>query len=189
MYYVLERGPKPGRWIGKRPYIDGVSWTRGAAITRPVPDPISLDLKPLNPTSADHGPSMPPLLEGGMPLMRDDLILALAQIGVDNLHSYNALIADPDNGKSYANYKAINVIGLVAAADMGKSEATVHPGGAIIDVDFDSLVVDETKAHDMLLFRLAESTNAILVHRRVRDFLLARGFDELVFYDPREVAL
>ena len=35
---------------------------------------------------------------------------------------------------------------MIAAADMDKSNATVHPGGpAIIDVDFDVLVVDEQK--------------------------------------------
>ena len=35
-----------------------------------------------------------------------------------------------------------------------------------------------------LLFRLAESLGAIIVHRRVKDHLLARGFDMLTFRDP-----
>ena len=35
---------------------------------------------------------------------------------------------------------------MIAAADIDKSNATVHPGGpAIIDVDFDGLVVDKQK--------------------------------------------
>ena len=82
----------------------------------------------------------------------------------------------------------MNVIGLIAAADMAQSEATVHPGGALIDVDFDSLVVDEAKTKGAMIFRLAESTNALLVSQRLRDFLVPR-FDDLDFHDPKDIAL
>lgn len=59
------------------------------------------------------------------------------------------------------HYKAVNVLGLIAAADMDKSVATVHDGIPLIDVDFDELVVDETKTRDIQLFRLAESSKGI----------------------------
>ncbi len=72
---------------------------------------------------------------------------------------------------------------------MTESEATVHPGGAVLDVDFDSLVVDEKRARGALIFRLAESTNAILVHEKLRNCLLAKGFNKLQFLDPKDCAL
>lgn len=40
------------------------------------------------------------------------------------------------------------------------------------------------------MFRLAESTNAILVHESLRDALIAKGFgDDIAFYDLKEAAL
>ena len=40
------------------------------------------------------------------------------------------------------------------------------------------------------MFRLAESTNAILVHESLRDALLEKGFgSDVAFYDLTEVAL
>jgi len=188
-YYVFDRGDDPGRWIDESPFIKGVKWGVGRKITQALPDPLEFTLKPLDPESADHAQHMPSYLSAGMPLFRDDLLDALRSCGVNNLDAYNASIKDPDNGQTYTNYKAINIIGLIAAADMARSEAVVHPGGPLIDVDFDSLVVDEAKARGPLMFRLAESTNAILLHEKVRDFLRSKGFQDLAFYEPGEVAL
>jgi hypothetical protein len=190
MYYAMMRSTTPGRWLGRYPFLKGVKWRVGATITVPVPDPIETDLKPFNPQSADHSPNMPALLAGNCPVWRDDLVEAMRSFGVTNLQLFNTAVRDPDNGKVYTNYKSVNILGLMAAADMGKSQATVHPGGpALLDVDFDKLVVDESKTHDALIFRLAESTGAILVHERLRDFLVGKNFDDVVFHDPKEVAL
>jgi hypothetical protein len=144
---------------------------------------------PMDPNSADHGPEIPEYFKGKIPVMRDDLIGAMHEAGVDNLDLYNVVLIDPANGARHTTHKAVNIIGAVSAADMEKSEATVHTGGPVIDVDFDSLVVDEPRARGALIFRLAESTNAILVHERLRDHLVARGFTKLRFLDPRECAL
>lgn len=89
-----------------------------------------------------------------------------------------------------ARHKAVNILGLVAAADMSRSVATVHDGIPLIDVSFDSLVVDSSKAGGFLFFRLAENNGTVLVHRRVKEFLQQHGFgDELEFYLPENVAL
>lgn len=189
MYYVLGRAPKPGRWIGNRPFIKGLHWRRGALITQTVPDPLKFTLKPLNPESSDHSPHMPAYFDADSPLFRDDLVQAMKDCGIDNLQYFNALIEDPDDGRVYTSYKAVNIIGLVAATDMEKSQATVHSGPPLIDVEFDNLVVDDSKARGLLIFRLAEATMAILVHQRLRDLLKERGFDDLVFHEPGEVAL
>jgi hypothetical protein len=198
-YYLFDRNSEPGRWIedsegdeDNNPEVDWYYWEKGSFIPKSevIPNPILFSLKPMSQWASDHGPHVPSYLRAAAPLFSDALIQALTECGVDNLETYPVAIRDPDNGEVYTNYKAVNVIGLVAAADMEKSNATVHPNGPpIIDVDFDGLVIDENKTHDLLFFRLAESTNAIIVHEAVRDCLLKKGFADLAFYETENVAL
>lgn len=198
-YYLFDRNSDPGRWIEDRegdldndPEVDWYYWRRGALIpdSEIIPDPIYFSLTPLSPWAADHSPHMPSFFRAAAPLFSDALIRALRESGVTNLEVYPVAIRDPDSGVVHTNYKAVNVVGLIAAADMDKSNATVHPNGPpIIDVDFDGLVIDEQKAGEALFFRLAESTNGLFVHERVRDYLLEKGFTDLAFYDPGKVAL
>ncbi len=196
-YYLLDRNSDPGRWIATKrgddvPKVDWYYWRLGASLpeTEVIPDPIKFSLKPQSPHASDHGPHMPSYLKASVPLFSDDLIEALHACGVHNIKAYNVALTDPDSGEVYTHYKAVNVIGLVSAADMDKSNATINPNGPpIIDVDFDGLTIDEEKARGHLFFRLAESTNAIIVHEQVRDFLLEKGFTDLAFYEPEDVAL
>jgi Immunity protein family (Imm11) len=189
MYFVLDRfwAKHPARWISKRPFLD-VDFDEGMHFDGPIPNPLEIELDPYNRKLSDQGPNMPAYFKGRIPVLRDDLLNAMRQAGADNLDAYPVRLIDPDSGTTYDNYKAVNIIGLIAAADMGASTATVHPGGPVIDVDFDHLVVDETKTGGALIFRLAESTNVILVHERLRDRLLAAGFAELEFLPPESVA-
>jgi hypothetical protein len=84
----------------------------------------------------------------------------------------------------------VNIVGLIMAADMEKSVSTVHQGSALIDVEFDQLVIDAEKARGTLMFRLAEATGTIVVHESVRNCLLQNGFDkDLAFFEPGEVAV
>jgi len=191
MYYVLDRfgAMNPCRWIGRFPHVGGVSWDLGTRNGTTVPEPLEFELKPLDPDASDEGPEMPEYFKGRVPLFRDDLVHALQQAGVDNLELYRAVIVDPDNGQRYTEYKAVNIVGSISAADMARSNATVNPGGPVLDVNFDGFSVDERKARGALMFRLAENTGAILVHESVVDRLLEKGFDKLEFLDPGEVAL
>ncbi|VAW85321.1 hypothetical protein MNBD_GAMMA16-323, partial [hydrothermal vent metagenome] len=67
------------------------------------------------------------------PLWRDDFIAALKECGTYNFDLYEVAIRDPDDGTVHTNYKAVNVLGLVVAADMDKSTATVHDGIPLIE--------------------------------------------------------
>ncbi|WP_431688127.1 imm11 family protein [Hahella sp. NBU794] len=191
MYYVFDRNCK-GRWIdqprGDIPGIKWSSWRKGAVLTSPPPNPLKFALKPCSPHAWDHSPYLPSFLDASAPIFRDDLIEALEECGVDNLETYNTEITDPDNGAVYSNYKVVNIIGLISAADIQKSDAIVH-GSDIYDVDFDSLVIDPSKAGGKYFFRLAESTNALIVHDKVRQHLLAKGFTDLAFYPSGKAAL
>lgn len=196
-YYLFDRNASPGRWIENRngddtPSVDWYHWRQGTPLPQGevIPDPIRFSLKPQNPWASDHGPHRPSYLRAAAPLFHDDLIAALHACGVDNLETHAVALFDPDNQQVYTDYKAVNIIGLLRAVDMSNSNATVHPNGpALIDVDFDGFVIDENKTYGQLLFRLAESTNGIIVHEKVRDFLLQRGFTDLAFYDTEFAAL
>ena len=196
-YYLFERNSNPGRWIDSPrgddvPRVDWYYWRKGSPVppTETIPNPIRFTLKPQSPHAWDHGPHLPSYLGASVPLFTDDLIAALQECGVSNLVTYPTAITDPDNGQVYTHYKAVNIIGLIAAADMQASNAALPPSGpALIDVDFDGLVIDSGKTRGALFFRLAESTNALIVHESVRDHLLAKGFDDLAFYDTEKVAV
>jgi hypothetical protein len=190
MYYLLGKTSRPRRLIEDSPFIEDVSWWRGAVITLPIPDPLPFELSSYAPDSPDEDQYMGAFIETDPPLWRDDFIQALRDSGVYNFDTYDVAITDPDDGTVHTNYKAVNILGLVAAADMEKSVATVHDGIPLIDVDFDELVIDEKKTKEIQLFRLAESTNAVLVHERLRDALLEKGFgSDLAFYDLKEAAI
>ena len=191
MYYVLDRfgAMNPCRWIERFPHIPGVSWDLGRRHQTLIREPLEFELKPMNPDASDHGPEMPEFLKGHVPLFRDDLVAALREAGVDNLDLYTTVIVDPDSGQRHTNYKAVNIIGSISAADMARSNSTVNPGGPVLDVAFDGFAVNERKAGGALMFRLAENTGAILLHESVVDHLLERGFEKLEFLDPGEVAL
>jgi hypothetical protein len=190
MYFILGQNTKPRRWIDDEPFLEGISFWRGAKIIKPIPSPLEYTLKRLNKHAEDHAPHLSSMMPGRIPLFREDLIAALRECGVTNVELYDAAVKDPDNGQTYTNYKAVNILGLIAAADMAKSGATVHPGGPpLIDVEFDHLEIDLTKTRGVLMFRLAEAVATVLVHAKVRDHLLAKGFDDLAFYVPREAAV
>lgn len=184
-FYLLDTQDAefPCRWIENEPIIKGVTFQLGHRINSPIPDPLEYTLEPLDPDARDCGPEMPAFFDLTFPLFRDDFLAAMVAFGVDNLDRYNAAIFDPDNGKTYTNYSAINVIGLVAAADMQASDATVHDGVPLIDVDFDRLVLDGAKADPFLLFRLAEKTTAILVREDLKNHLVTQGFTHVCFGD------
>lgn len=171
--------------IGPAPEVEGVSsWIKGQLIDAPVPQPLQFTVEP---DEDDREPDEPGVLlemyQDSYVLMTDRLVDALRAAGVDNLQLFDAVISDPRTGSVASNYKVVNVVGVVACADLGRSTYTAT-GTPLIDVSFDSLVIDEKRAGGLLLFRLAESLSAIIVHERVKRHLLATGFDMLTFRDP-----
>lgn len=193
MYYLFggrSRASNPCR-ILEPGSVDrqGVWWDDGEPLDPAPKAPVKAELKPFEPTNPDMSPEMPELFKVKVPLFRDDLVAALQRAGVDNLELFEAEVRDPDNGQVYTNYKAVNIIGLVAAADMDKSDAIVHDGIPLVDVSFDKLVVDPDKTMDLLFFRLAENNGAILVHESVKEYLEKEGFTTLEFYLPEEAAI
>ncbi|RKG95667.1 hypothetical protein D7V97_36825 [Corallococcus sp. CA053C] len=192
MYYVLGRlyAAHPARFCDTdRNDAQGVWWDDGQVFTKPIRTPLELRLEPYDPINPDMSPAMASLYDGRVPLYSDALLAALKVAGVDNLDTYEARIFDPDTGTWHTDYKAVNVIGMVSAADMAKSVATVHDGIPLVDVSFDRLVIDPRKAHGFLMFRLAENNSAVIVHEQVKQAVLAAGIRDLEFFRPENIAL
>lgn len=174
-------GVYPSAAIAEEPENLGPTWVLGRPITSAVPRPLIYKLDPQWPGNVREM-----MDELACPLMSDNLVAALRSVGVDNLQLFDAVIEDPATGTTHTNYKAFNVIGLVAAADMGKSVLMGTSDSTIIDVDFESLAIDEKKAAPFRLFRLAENVSTIIVDDVVRREVARREIPGMRFYDPAD---
>lgn len=157
--------------------FDGIeSWALGRPFTQPPPDPIRIDLVPVEGFTGEPAS----MFDRYMCLMNEPMVTALRGCGVDNLDSYPALLVDAVNAREF-HYFAVNIIGLVAAADLGPSQWSNFDGAARIDTHFDSLALDPAKARGQLMFRLAEDTGTIIVHAKVKQALESAGIPMLTF--------
>lgn len=165
--------------IHRIPQFENVSWNRGARIQGHVPVPVHIYLDP-------EAPGMlMPMYHKGVLLMCDALISALEGAGVANLELFDAILVDEANQREYTNYKLVNIVGAISAADLEQSIHTTH-GAPLFDVDFDSLVIDDRKAHGALMFRLAENVSGIVVHESVRVAVHKAGIEHLDFVPTRQ---
>ena len=123
------------------------------------------------------------LITGAIPLMTRRLANALTGAGIGNIDFFEAEIHDLETEVVHRSHLAFNLIGDVAAADLGKSVFQAHDG-PMISVDFDSLAIDESKTRGALMFRLAESVNGIVVHDSIKNAVEAAGIDTLRFLPP-----
>lgn len=182
MYFILQDDLRDdSALMGRYPRLPvEISWFGGRKIAQPIPTPLDFELLP------DAGTWMPAFFASGIPLMRRDLIAAFEDAGVANLDCYDARIVDPRDGAVHQEYQAVNVIGAISAADMSQSLYDRDNPTRLIDVDFDSVVINPARARGALLFRLGEAVNAIVVHQRVRDRVAALDFPGVRFVSPEQ---
>lgn len=181
MYYVMEcYGVEPRTAIMEEPDLPGGAWMTGIRITIDVPNPLIYILDPELPGTPKA------MYEGAIPIMRDDLVQTLQKAGVENLELFPAVLHNPGQGEGYYNYKAFNVVGKIACADPNASVLMGTSDSELIDVDFESLVIDESKAGGALMFRLAEAVSAIVVHEKVKKKVEESGIEGMVFLGPEE---
>jgi len=103
---------------------------------------------------------------------------------VDNLEVFRAEVRNEAAGTANT-YLAFNVVGAIAAADMGLSKYQTGGGPAMYAVDFESVVLDEERIKGVPLFRLAQNLTAIVIHDRVKE-RLERAALGLTFIAPEE---
>jgi hypothetical protein len=131
--------------------------------------------------SFDKGSTPPPHWLGErVPVVSERLLRTLAGAGVDNFQTFPVRVIATPGGVECPGYLAFNLVGCVDAAD---SEASV--GEILIDdepgprlVAYSKLVLARARAHDLDLFRLADSPSTIIAHDRVVRALRAHAPSE-----------
>ncbi|NVJ10628.1 hypothetical protein HUW63_36160 [Myxococcus sp. AM001] len=164
MYFELEVeiGQKYG--VMEWPKVpDGVfGFQAGDLITVPVPEPVEFLV---NNTGA-HPPA--DSVTSFMPVFSDRLVDAFRHAGADNMQTFKAILRNPVTGETWDSYKVVNVLGMVACAELDKSTYK-DPGGMGYEVK--ELVIDTDRANGALLFRLAESQGMLIVNNSVLDHM------------------
>jgi hypothetical protein len=189
-YFVFSKtyGDDDIQWasISKTPKLPEGShnWRTGHLIKTEIPTPLIYEIDP-----DDEGELIPYYDAVAQPLMSDDLVNALQKSGVNNLEVFPAVIRETRTGREYTNYKAVNIVGLVAAADSTSEtkDLGLGNGDGMLDSWFSKLVVDEEKAGGFLMFRMAENVTTILIHKKVKDALESADVprkEHLMFIHP-----
>jgi hypothetical protein len=142
--------------------FDGVeSWTLGKPFDQAPPTPIIVEME----CTGDWPDATPPPMKvGHMLLMSDAMVKALQAIPVSNIDVYPALLRDVANAKEFP-YFAVNILGLVKAADLDASEGENLDGEMKLDSVFTTLVIDTTKVGKQDIFRLMEDGSIVISER------------------------
>jgi hypothetical protein len=132
---------------------------------------------------------LPTFLHQPVPLMRKDLLDTLRAAGVNNLDAYPAELYYPDGSLAEGEYFIVNVIGVIAAADLANSEYDVDQPENLISMGFDSLAIDSEKTKGALMFRLAENIVEIIVHEQVVKAVEKAGIPLIRFFKTEDIAI
>jgi hypothetical protein len=171
MYYRLQTDPHARQKGLEFPRIlefpeAKLPWFAGIKSPVRFPGPLRFVLDP-------HGKDLPDLFLVSVPLFSEKLLKTLAEAGVTNLDTYDAELVRPGSSDVNRDYKAVNIVGKIACADMAASQFEADSEFPMIE--FSRLVVDESKTHGAHMFRLAENILFILVSEHVRQALDGAG--------------
>jgi hypothetical protein len=179
-YSVMTcEGVHPATSVSLVSVWNGPPWMTGARINLVVPNPVVFELNPRYPGK------LCPMYESTIVLMSNALIGVLHAAGVDNLECFPARIRDSSRAQDIEDYKAVNVVGLIACADMTHSSYDPPEDGEDIPMMFDELCIDDAKARGALFFRLYEAPSAMVVHQKVRE-AVERQIKGMTFYEQGE---
>lgn len=139
------------------------NWITGAALEVAVPTPVQFVIE-----AEDEG-TLGAYYTTGAPLMSRELVDCLRSCGVDTLELHDAVITEEVSGTEHRTHLAVNVVGLIAMYGSAQKSSLeglstwVHRGATI----------DPAAAQGALLFRLKESPSQVVLHRSVRDAIIA----------------
>jgi hypothetical protein len=154
------------------------TWMSGVKFSKPPAEPVLVRIK--------KGYESADLLDffGPSTLISNRLHAALLSAGVDNLDVYDAVIRSFDNSVEHKDYKAFNLVGVIRAADMTKSEFSAELPSRLYDASIQKLEIDPNKTRGALMFRLAEYVGAVIVHERVKRAIEDAGLSTVTFSAP-----
>jgi hypothetical protein len=168
-YYRVEPGIHDFYGIiGRAPVSDEVSFLAGHTISVQLSSPLVFEV--------NHPPGEAPrhFLGSEIPVVSDLLLTAIEAAGVDNFQVFPAVLHNLDTGGKWTGYRALNVLGILDAADLQSSKYDeIVPGSEGLPplVDFEKLVINSSKTRDLLLFRLVHNPSMMFIHGNVRDHL------------------
>jgi hypothetical protein len=180
-YFMLECLDPDNGYLATVEYYDDRYWNAGRRFNEELQAPITALIK------MRKNSILPELNDASLPIMTRRLYEVINKGGVSNLDVYPVILLDKDSGKLLSNdYLAFNIIGLISAADMEKSEFDPNQTDRLIAMNIDSLTIDESKTRGALMFRLAEAVNGIVIHESVKYAIEATGIETLTFIPPEE---
>lgn len=183
-YYMLTCYQSDGlsfKNIESYPRFEGIdSWLLGRPIAIEIPQPIQLQW------SDDTEGAPKKMYDANIPLAHKDIVASLKKAGVTNLQLFSTEIIDRQSNQVTRDYFAVNVLGLIAAADLANSEYRDPTGRGLIDMDFESLTIDPSKTMGAKLFRLAECVSGLVIAESVKNQLQADGGFGLQFVEPQD---
>lgn len=150
-------------------------WMWGRSFRATIQEPVEVTVVPDN----DFGALLP--LYDVPQIMHKNLYEALRAAGVDNIAVYKAIIRREDGSVVSEDYLAYNVIGVIQAADVGKTQFAPENTSRMIDASIEKLSIDHSRGRGLLLFRLAESLRTVVVHERVKEEVERRRIPDIVF--------
>lgn len=165
MYYILGTDP------GITAYVEPERESPNSLVSGVYIDPAG---EPLPYRYRYHDLLGNPLHEfdSGTNLMSKRLISVIQGCGVDNLQTFQVELVDESTGSETDDFCVVNVVGLVACANVESSESSPLGGGYY----FHNLVIDKEKTRGLLIFRLAESLIDILVDEKVAQEIKKHDF-------------
>lgn len=187
MYYLMKYDSPPEgsgymRINDGRHYKSFMNWRVGRMDAAIPPESVVIEVEPFD----GYTGNPPEISDMGVPLMSDRLRNAIVEAGVDNIIFHPVTLKNKGTGERYAYY-AFKIVGLVSASDMaGGTDIESYDGDYVGDSSVKNLVLDDSKLHGFLLFRLAEKFSAILIEEKVRDHILSCGIDTLKFMEPKD---
>ncbi len=164
-YHVLDQDlwSDPGPALGEiSPPVDILDLLRGRKLA-PCAEPLRIRLLP------SSSLVLPDLLSYLLPLVTDALRRVLERAGVDNVDYRQADLFD-SRGRRVGSYSLANVLGLVRCVDLGSSDAKPWLGKTE-SRDLGSFTIDAARADGARMFRLAESSQLLLVDGELADAL------------------
>jgi len=167
VYFQLRQTPVlEGLYMTNPPQLGwNITWISGSKHPKRLAEPIEVEL------NDEYGTEMADIFDDNILLMSAALVDGLKDAGVDNFDSYDVELIDKKRSQSFEGYKAIQVIGRIAAADMSASDSFDPTGAGHTLVQFRELHLDEGAIKDALMFRLHESVSTLIVHQQVADKL------------------
>lgn len=180
-YFVMQPVMRGGMLLAPlRDVPEDQAWTVGMRFDPPPAQPVVAKIR------NGYEDAEPRPFLGVPPILSDKLLDVLRGAGVSNLDVYDAVIKSADGAVALKGYKAFNLIGLVAAADLAQTRFAPDNESRFLDASIDGLVLDTAKIQGLRMFRLAENTSAIIVHRTIKAAVEAAGFQHIQFIKPSD---